>query len=154
MAIVAQDATAAQAKPDLIVYDITWSPSNPTPGDYATITVTIKNVGTKDIRNKLFSNQVEYYLPGVGGYSWLESFSNLKVDSYVSFHVTSWALSEGTYTLRAWADERGWIDESDEGNNERIESMPVYGHENTPPVSVINDITPGRVSEGGYVDFM
>jgi len=106
-------------KPDLIISDITWTPSSPLGGDTMTFAVYIKNQGTADT-SSWGSFDVTYYIDGDEMGSW--TISNLAVGDTVSKQFT-WTATRGTHTVKAYADHGGFIPEIDDGNNEKQKSF-------------------------------
>jgi len=104
--------------PDLIVEDISWSPSSPDCGDTVTITVRTKNQGTGDAG----SFYVSYYVDGT--FMGRDRVSGLSAGSSTTTSFT-WTASEGSHQIRAVADSGNEVVESDEGNNERTETLSV-----------------------------
>jgi uncharacterized repeat protein (TIGR01451 family) len=112
-------------QPDLIVEDISWStPVNA--GDSVTFTVTIKNQGNAQAG----ASVVKYYidddlLPSPNDKDDVSAL-NAGVGSSQTF---SWTAQGGSHTVKAVADANSQVSESNEGNNERTETVNV----NRPP---------------------
>jgi hypothetical protein len=98
--------------PDLIVQDITWSPTNPSAGDTVTFTVTIKNKGNSGAG----SSTVKYYVDG----SQVDfDLINLITSGGVATQTFTWSTQSGTHVIKAIADYYDVVHESNEANNEK-----------------------------------
>ena len=106
-------------KPDLVIQDISWSPSNPEQGDTITFTVKIKNQGDGNAG----SSTVNYYIDG----------SNVDSDSVPALSAGSTSTQTFTWTankcgdvqIKAVADAANAVAENNEGNNERTETVSI-----------------------------
>lgn len=110
-------------QPDLIILDISWSPENPKEGDNITYCVKVKNIGEASAR----SCTVELNRSLEGGYAAFRTpVPSLDVDETITIHfpVIETTLC-GNFPLRAIADVYNDVEESNEGNNERAETMSV-----------------------------
>jgi archaellum component FlaF (FlaF/FlaG flagellin family) len=97
--------------PDLIIQDITWSPTNPSSGQAVTFTVTVKNQGTGACgatNTHCCINGITY----TGSYD-----TGSLYPGQVATAVFTWHLSAGTKIVLAQADYYGDCAESDESNN-------------------------------------
>jgi len=114
---------------DLIIEDIAWSPANAWVGDNVTFTVTVKNQGG----GGSLASRVDLRVDGVSkGHELLNP-----VDAGGTDEVTfTWLAKAGSHQIRATADRRREVKESDETNNEKtvILSTP-------PPDLIIEQIT-------------
>ncbi|MFC1976932.1 CARDB domain-containing protein [Chloroflexota bacterium] len=109
----------AQApKPDLIVQDISWPPTNPKTGDSITFTITIKNQGGA----KAGYSTVKYYFDG--NYYTSDSVSSLSAGS-TTRETFTWAAKEGLHSIKAVADAYASVPESNDTNNEKVETITV-----------------------------
>jgi hypothetical protein len=108
-------------KPDLVISDITWSPSSPKAGDTMTFTVYIKNQGSADT-SLWGSFDVEYYIDSSKLGSW--TIANILAGSTVSKQFT-WTATRDNHKVSAYADKSGYIPESDESNNYKEKSFSV-----------------------------
>ena len=99
-------------KPDLVIEDISWSPSKPKQGDTVTINVKTKNKGSGDAEGFY----VCYYVDG--SYYAREYISSLSAGSTTTTSFT-WTAERGSHSIKAYADCYDAIDESNEGNNEK-----------------------------------
>lgn len=132
-------------KPDLIVVDISWSPAFPVSGNNTTFTAWIKNDGQGSsggfyvgFRLDNGTTLGDVLVPSLGAGN--------------STNVTSvgWNATQGNHTIRVVADLYGHQNESNEGNNERVESFSVAPPPPPPPPPkpdlVVLDITWSPVS--------
>jgi len=112
---------AVSPQPDLIISDITWAPASPQQGDDIQFTVYIRNQGTADT-NAWGPFDVQYYIDEANLGEWILDVAAGTTDSR---QFTWTATSTGSHTVRAYADQGGFIPESDETNNERTEPFSV-----------------------------
>ena len=98
---------------DLIVQNIAWSPAEPSVNDKITFTVTVKNQGTGDSKKSGVDLRIDsFYM----GYRELEG-----IDADDTTQATfTWRAEAGLHEIKATADPRDNIPESDESNNEKI----------------------------------
>ncbi len=129
------NVTAYIPKPDLIVQDISISPSSPTATESATITATLKNQGDADASGSI---RLMYYVDGgyIGddylSFGLGEGDSNTESISYT-------ASSAGSHTVKVVVDTQNSVSESNEGNNERSET---YTWKSPPmPDLIVQDIS-------------
>ena len=120
---------SAASSPDLIIDRVTWSPETPVIGDEVTFTVTISNQGTADSGNFY----VAYYIDD--DYIGEDFFQSIDVGASVSRTFT-WTAEPGRHTIKAVADYRNHIDESNESNNEKSYTLSVLA-----PDLIISSIT-------------
>ncbi|MFC1869649.1 CARDB domain-containing protein [Chloroflexota bacterium] len=107
-------------EPDLIIQDITWSPLNPSSGETITFTVTIKNQGG----SSAVASQINYYLDGSQKGSSILSSIPAGGTATATF---TWQSKSGNHTIKAVADYKDNVHESDETNNEKvITSSKIY----------------------------
>jgi endoglucanase len=116
---------------DLIVTNITWSPSTPAPNQSVTFSATIKNQGTGSTPAGTV-NGVAFYVNGQK-VTWSDN-NNSSITPGTSVTVTAnsgptgsktWSGGLGTYTVEAYVDDINRIPESNEGNNKRSESLSI-----------------------------
>ena len=107
--------------PDLVITDITWSPSEPEEGDTMTFTVYIKNQGEASSG----SCTVKCYVDG--GEIGSDRIGSLSPgqSTTVSFTWTTPKGSAGSHTVKAIVDVANEVSESNENNNERSETLTV-----------------------------
>ena len=97
------------AQPDLVIANITWSPTNPTVGSTVNFTVTVRNQGTTS------AGSFVVRLQGVGP-SQDRTVSSLGAGSQTNL-MFSLPLSTSPETFTATADVFNQVSESDETNN-------------------------------------
>jgi subtilase family serine protease len=126
---------------DLIIETITGSPTGPSVGDTVTFTVTIKNQGNV----RAGPSRVAYYIDGSSrGYQQVQ-----EIDAGATATKTfTWIAQAGYHTIKAVADSKNEVTESDETNNENTVIFPV-------PDLIIETITwsPEEPSESDTVTF-
>jgi archaellum component FlaG (FlaF/FlaG flagellin family) len=135
-----------EEKPDLIIQDISWNPYSPQKGDTVTFTVKIKNQGS----GSAGSSTVKYYIDG--SYVASDSVPSLSADS-TSTQMFTWTVDKcGNVPIKAVADANNAVSESNEGNNERTETVSV---ECSDPDLIIQDISwsPGSPKQGDIITY-
>jgi archaellum component FlaG (FlaF/FlaG flagellin family) len=106
-------------KPDLIIKDISWSPSSPDKGDTIKFTVKIKNQGS----GSAGSSTVKYYIDG--SYADYDSVSKLSAGS-TSTETFTWTADKcGDVKVKAVADANKDVTETSENNNDRTETVSI-----------------------------
>jgi subtilase family serine protease len=118
-------------KPDLIIQDITWSPSSPLIAHKAIFTVTVKNQGTGDAgRTRLYFH--------------IDSFYKFEQDIYhldagaTTTASFSWTPQANSHILYAIIDEENYVSESDEDNNTKTITVTLSNP--SPTDLIIQDI--------------
>ena len=139
-------------KPDLVVQDISWSPSNPKMGDTVKFTATVKNVG-KGAAKESFTS---FYL--LQGYTTLFSCqpSCPSLDPGETYtHVRYATLKEcGEYKITAVADYSDAVEESNEENNYKTESFTIPCPKKKPDLTIQGYYLNARVSPSEkFIDF-
>ena len=134
-------------KPDLILDDIFWSPSNPEEGDSVTIKANIKNIG--DATANGFDTKL--YIDG-SSYS-TKYTSSLSPGSSTTITFSSWKATSGCHNLKVFVDSGHDVEESNENNNEKTETLCV--EEKKLPDLTVEDIwwSPSDPEEGDSVTF-
>ncbi|RLB74469.1 MAG: hypothetical protein DRH15_15400, partial [Deltaproteobacteria bacterium] len=129
-------------EPDLIIQDISWSPSNPKQGDTVTINVKTKNQGSVSAGGFF----VCYYVDG--SYYARDYVSSLSAGSTTTTSF-SWTADCGSYSIRAVADCYSDVAESNEGNNARTENINIV----CKPDLIVQDISwsPSNPKQGDTV---
>ena len=129
---------------DLIIQDITWAPTSPSAGETVTFTVTIKNQGAANAG----SSAVGYYVDD--SYLTYSSVSSISVGSTATKTFT-WTAQPGSHTIKAVADYKNAVLESNETNNEKEVTLSEI------PASdlIVQDITwaPTSPSAGETITF-
>jgi subtilase family serine protease len=106
--------------PDLVVESLTHSPTNPTTADTITFTAVVKNVGTASAPASVMALRV-------GENQWT-THDIPALAANASYTVTRTAtMALGNYTNLAWADYTETVSESNEGNNQRMDTVTVTG---------------------------
>ena len=109
----------SEEKSDLIIQDITCSPSSPKQGDSITFTVKIKNQGS----GSAGVSYVYYYIDG--SYIASDSVPGLSAGS-TSTQTFTWTADKcGNVQVKAVADATNVVIESNEGNNQSTETVNV-----------------------------
>ena len=107
--------------PDLIIQDISWDKNTPKQGDTITFTVKVKNQGSGSAGSS--TSTVKYYING--SYVTSDSVPSLSAGS-TSTQTFTWTANKcENVQVKAVADATNAIDESNEGNNQRIETVKV-----------------------------
>ncbi len=121
-------------RPDLVVTDVSWSPSSPRAGEPIRFSATIKNQGSAPTPADTIHG-VAFSIDGKK-YTWSDDSTaslapgasrTLTANGGISGHTDGTWLStaSGTFTLEAWVDDATRITESDEGNNKLSRSFSV-----------------------------
>ncbi|MCX9085306.1 MAG: Ig-like domain-containing protein [Candidatus Methanoperedens sp.] len=105
---------SADTSPDLIVQDITWSPTNPSLGDTVTFTTTIQNQGNGTSN----AGYVYFYLDGLVTPLTSKTFTTINAGSTTTVSFT-WGAQAVSHSFEAVVDKDNKIPESDETNNEK-----------------------------------
>jgi hypothetical protein len=141
---------------DLIVTDISWSPSNPVPGSSVTFSATIKNQGSVASPNGVIHG-VAFSINGTV-VNWSDNSSE-SLAAGASRTVTAsggpngssmWTATNGSHTIEAFVDDINRITgEGDENNNKRQETITVSTATPTPTVTPTPTPTPTATPQGG-----
>ncbi|MFN6945731.1 MAG: carbohydrate-binding protein, partial [Cytophagaceae bacterium] len=139
-----------QVLPDLIVTDISWSPSNPRVGDLVRFSVTIKNIGNGPTPEGVVS--------GVGlavndsPITWASYRGVIAPGSSETITARAdWIAIAGTNSVRAHVDDVNRMEESDKTNNILVSNIIVA--ENLPPtVSITSPSNNAEFTEGGSIN--
>ncbi len=162
-------------KPDLVVTDISWEPTNPAPGSAVTLKATVKNqgdaatpAGTK--HGVLFTFDDGAAGPGV----WSDTYTrSIAPGAWVTLTANggsagaAWKAVEGTHTVKATVDDVNRIAEASETNNILTKSITVAkstpqpekgdlnadGKVDWADVALIGDMVLGRVETDPDADF-
>ena len=107
-------------KPDLIVQNISISPSSPTAGQSATITATLKNQGNAKANGSI---RLKYYVDGSYiGDDYLSFGLGVGSSNNESISYTYAGSSGGNHTVKVIVDTGNIVSESNESNNDRSET--------------------------------
>lgn len=105
-------------KPDLIIQDISISPTSPIVGENVTITATVKNQGDADASQ--FS--LKYYVDDL--YIGDDTLTfGLNAGNTNNETISYTASSKGNHIIKVFIDSNYEITESNENNNERVEEF-------------------------------
>jgi subtilase family serine protease len=129
--------------PDIWIPDISWSPGNPSVGDYVTFSVNMTNLGGGQAEGFI----VAAYVDG----AFLDSNVIPEILSGASVNTTfTWKIQNGRHSFRAFADYNQSIAEVNENNNEKT----VYVMPHMPDLAV-GTITwsPADMPLGSEVNF-
>jgi len=126
--------------PDLIIQDISWTPSGTvSSGDDVDFTITIKNQGNAAAG----SSVVKYYIDGV--YADQDSVTGIPQGS-TNTRSFNWTATCGhSHEIKAVADANNSVAESNEGNNERRET--IYISNCSPNAPTLSGPTSGQPSQ-------
>lgn len=122
-----QLVVTAPTKPDLVVTNISWSPSNPEAGNTVTLTATVKNQGaatTAGVTNVVGFN--------VGSTKVTGSTTSSIATGATATVTASYTAVAGSYTVSANADDTNAFAEIDETNNSYTSGTQMVV--TTPPV--------------------
>ena len=123
------NVTIVTLVPDLVISDITWSPTNPCVGDNVTFTVKIKNQGS----GRAAASRATSYIDN-RFISYLNVSSlNATAEATATF---SWLATSGTHSVRIIADYDHVLNEQDRGNNDTTVTIAVAS-----PDLIIQNIT-------------
>ncbi|AKB27443.1 cell surface protein [Methanosarcina siciliae T4/M] len=118
---IPSDGNSTVLLPDLVVKEISWSPTTPEVGEEATITAIVENQGDAVSG----TTTLALYIDGNSVREWDVSEISSGESSSVSY---TWVPeSEGSVELKAVVDEDNLITESNEGNNEETATVTVAG---------------------------
>lgn len=133
--------------PDLVIQDITWSPSSPLILHRMIITVTLKNQG----KSTSGSCYLYLYIDNVYKYT---HFLTPIAPGATETRITSLTAKKASYEIRAVIDEENYVHESNEANNTKLKQASC-SHPSPSSDLVIEDITwsPEHPSIGDVVNF-
>jgi subtilase family serine protease len=140
-----------ESKPDLIVTDITYSPTSPTIGNAVTFSAVIKNQGTAVGTAGIVAFQVDDTQVATSA----NSTSSIAAGGTLTITATgTWTATNGTHTLTAVVDNSNTTVESNESNNSYSEGLTIGGGGGTPDL-IVTDITstPASPLTGNAVTF-
>ena len=102
--------------PDLIIDDISWSPTEPSLSDNVSFTATVTNQGSGVSGN----STINFYVDD----AYLDTERTSKLEAGASENVTfSWIAKSGTNVIKVVIATGGFITESDETNNEKTVTL-------------------------------
>ncbi len=131
--------TPTAGTPDLVVTDISWTPTTPVTGDAITMKATIKNQGTVATPSGIVHGVAFTSDGNLGSAVWSDSHT-ASIAPGASVTVTAnggsagatWTAAAGTYTITATVDDMSRIAESNENNNVFTKTMTVNAPTSTP----------------------
>ena len=139
-------SAAAEAKPDLVITDITLDPASPNVGD-GNLTATIKNIGPDDAGGTFSAINLVMYLDGKECATGL-IISGLDAGATATEETGSCNPSTpGPHTIKFVVDTDNDIDESNEGNNALEKTFTWAGPDLVVTSVTIDPATP-KVTEG------
>lgn len=145
-------ASVDSGQADLVVTDIRFSPENPKAGDSVVFTAVVKNQGTKATPEGTIVG-VRFGIGSIEGtpFTWCDNYTkSVAPGESVLLTVNggssgaSWTPgSAGTYSIHAWVDDQGRIEESDTDNNDNYSESITVSAEGTPviPQGTVGDAT-------------
>jgi subtilase family serine protease len=139
----ANNAYAPDAKPDLTIESITWTPENPSKNDSITISAVVRNQGDK----MSLPTGVHFYADG--NLKEEKLLENIQPGETITKDFT-WIAEQGAHLISITVDNENIISESDEDNNElSVTITPLT------PDLVVDSITwlPETPLEGDNVTF-
>jgi len=157
---LAPSSANAAGGPDLVVTDISWTPTSPAAGTEVTFRATIKNQGAEPSP----AGAIHGVLFTVNGtsVSWSDNHTaSIAAGASVTVTATggpnakaTWTATAGTHTVRAFVDDVNRIGESNENNNTFDKSISVSSNTGSPDL-VVTDITwsPASPQTGNEVTF-
>ncbi len=96
--------------PDLIIQDVTWSPTTLLPAHMVTFNITVKNQG----RSEAGFFRVHLYIDGI--YRAWQDVAGISAGASVN-SAFNWTAQAGSHDIKVIADGDNFVDESDESNN-------------------------------------
>ena len=152
---------------DLVVTDISWSPTNPASGNAVILSAKIKNQGTIASPNGVIHG-VSFYVDGTL-VSWSDNYtSSMSPGATISVAANSgsggsatWTATLGTHTIDAYVDDVNRILEGNESNNSYSKSIVVDSEATPTPTPipivdlVVTDISwsPANPASGNAVTY-
>ena len=134
--------------PDLIVTNVTWSPTTPTVGQPVLFSATIKNQGTAATPDGIVEG-ILFVVDGAG-VTWSANYtSSIAPGSSVTLTANGgpsgnmWTATAGTHTVQAVVDDVNRIAESNENNNTLSSTLTVGSGADTTPPTVSSVVASG-----------
>lgn len=154
-------ATFAADAPDLVVTDISWSPSSPVAGSSVIFSATIKNQGTAATPNGVVHG-VAFQIDGGGTTLWSDDYtSSIPAGGSVTVTVNggtagpAWTATQGSHSILAWVDDINRMpNEVNENNNQFTKALSIGSILGQPDL-IVTDIScsPANPVEGDAVTF-
>ncbi|MGW1818729.1 CARDB domain-containing protein [Streptomyces sp. NPDC002125] len=139
----------AAPNPDLIVSELTWSPTEPSEKDDVTVTATVRNTGTAASAATTVDVSVEGVVAGSA------SVGGLTAGASATVAVAVGKRPMGSYSVSAVVDPTGTVAEQDDSNNSRTASSKlVVGQSPGPDLEVLGiTSSPSNPAVGAAVTF-
>lgn len=123
---------------DLVVTDISWSPTTPVTGNAVTFKATIKNQGTGSSPSGIIHG-VAFRLDGGNTTIWSDNYTtsiapgaSVTVTANGGVSASTWTATAGTHSVTAVVDDVYRITESNESNNSYSENITIANVTPTP----------------------
>src|SRR3989344_5735553 len=124
----AATATPAPDKPNLVVQNPTYSPSNPKEGDLMSFAATVKNTGGASAVSSITQFRIDGAAMGT------DVTGTMAAGSEISQNVLNvWTATAGSHTLKVCADETNNVGESNKSDNCNPQSFPIPPAAPPPP---------------------
>ncbi len=135
--------------PDLIITDITYSPTSPAVGNTVTFSAVVKNQGTAAGA----AGTVTFQVDGTQAATVTDTSSIAAGATLTVTGIGSWTATSGTHTLSAAVDTANATAESNESNNSYSENLTI--NPSGTPDLIVTDITytPASPAAGNAVTF-
>ena len=118
LSVTGEEPAEPSRQPDLAISDIRWSPSSPSAGAQLTFPYTVHNLGTGDSGE--FGNELVIDNAAID----ISARSSLAARSSRDRSFTFlWTCPAGTHSVRVRADEANEVAETNENNNDGLESL-------------------------------
>ncbi len=118
LSVTREEPAEPSRQPDLAISDIRWSPSSPSAGAQLTFHYTVHNLGTGDSGE--FGNELVIDNAAID----ISARSSLAARSSRDRSFTFlWTCPAGTHSVRVRADEANEVAETNENNNDGLESL-------------------------------
>src|SRR3989344_418614 len=116
----AATATPAPDKPNLVVQNPTYSPSNPKEGDLMSFAATVKNTGGASAVSSITQFRIDGAAMGT------DVTGTMAAGSEISQNVLNvWTATAGSHTLKVCADETNNVGESNKSDNCNTQSFTI-----------------------------
>ncbi|WP_053849861.1 CARDB domain-containing protein [Streptomyces sp. NRRL B-24085] len=139
----------ATPQPDLVVTDLTWSPTSPSESDAVSVRATVRNAGNAAAPASTLNVSVEGTVAGSASVGSLAAGQSTTVDVPVGKRPM------GSYTVSAVVDPDDTVTESDNGNNSRTAATKLTVSQSPGPDLTVTGITtnPSSPAVGADVSF-
>lgn len=131
------------SQPDLIVTDITWSPSNPAAGNNVTFSAVVKNQGSSAGAAGITVFKVD----GIQVSSTANNTGSIAAGASLTVTAAgTWTATNGGHTITATVDNNNTTAESNESNNSYNKSLTIGSSGGGTPDLIVTDITSNPAS--------